>query len=321
MVSLKFFQKCARFVGRSLVGLSAFGLFCILLNSGLWYFDSAVYWVPALSVLAGIAALCCLAGRSTLWGFAALACLVAYLLLMTPVLHSANGGSPSNSEPNLRILTTNVYDKNHDPAALLKLIRDTDPDVVVLQEVNEEWQNLLAPLESEYPQHACSPRYPRGGTDLAQYWRIPSEALAELAESGIPATSTEIKVDGISVRVVNVHTAAPFSPHRAARYRDQMEALTKWLKESGEPVIVAGDFNSSVWSPLYRKLVHEAGLVSAREGRGLLGTWPSFFGPLRSPIDHILVSPGIEVVACRVGPGIGSDHRPLIADLRISKRQ
>jgi endonuclease/exonuclease/phosphatase (EEP) superfamily protein YafD len=82
-------------------------------------------------------------------------------------------------------------------------------------------------------------------------------------------------------------------------------------------LIVAGDMNSSPWSPQCRALRRNTGLVSARQGRGILGTWPSFFGPLRVGIDQMLVSPDIQVVACRVGAGIGSDHRPLITDLFV----
>jgi hypothetical protein len=41
---------------------------------------------------------------------------------------------------------------------------------------------------------------------------------------------------------------------------------------------------------------------------------PFHFG---APVDHILVSRNIEVKHFEVGPDIGSDHLPLIADLRL----
>jgi endonuclease/exonuclease/phosphatase (EEP) superfamily protein YafD len=37
--------------------------------------------------------------------------------------------------------------------------------------------------------------------------------------------------------------------------------------------------------------------------------------PALMRLDHVLVSPGVEVQAIREGVGQGSNHRPIIADL------
>jgi endonuclease/exonuclease/phosphatase (EEP) superfamily protein YafD len=38
---------------------------------------------------------------------------------------------------------------------------------------------------------------------------------------------------------------------------------------------------------------------------------------LRTPIDHVLTGGGLTVTAAALGPSIGSDHRPLIATVRV----
>jgi len=38
------------------------------------------------------------------------------------------------------------------------------------------------------------------------------------------------------------------------------------------------------------------------------------------PLDNCFVSPDIVVTDHRDGPGVGSDHRPLIVDFGIAKR-
>jgi endonuclease/exonuclease/phosphatase (EEP) superfamily protein YafD len=85
------------------------------------------------------------------------------------------------------------------------------------------------------------------------------------------------------------------------------------------PVIVAGDFNQTPWTPWHRAFRERSGLVDAA------GTsWPEAtrrpFGGLpwsllATPIDRVLVRPGIGVTGFHVGPQFGSDHNPVTADL------
>jgi len=57
--------------------------------------------------------------------------------------------------------------------------------------------------------------------------------------------------------------------------------------------------------------------------RGLQPIWRSkslvsgLAGFLSLPIDHALVSADVAPRANRLGPDIGSDHRPLIVDLQL----
>ncbi len=82
-----------------------------------------------------------------------------------------------------------------------------------------------------------------------------------------------------------------------------------------------------MWSPYYKSFVRQTGLRNARQGFGILPTWPSksslspvpaTIAPLLSiPIDHCLISPKIKVVNIRTGPNVDSDHLPVITDLVI----
>jgi endonuclease/exonuclease/phosphatase (EEP) superfamily protein YafD len=38
------------------------------------------------------------------------------------------------------------------------------------------------------------------------------------------------------------------------------------------------------------------------------------------PLDNCFVSSGVVVTAHRDGPNVGSDHRPLVVDLAVTKR-
>ena len=97
----------------------------------------------------------------------------------------------------------------------------------------------------------------------------------------------------------------------------EIAALTAPLPN---PRLLLGDLNATSWSPHFTDLVRDCRLRDARQGFGVQPTWPRFSGIarlLQIPIDHTLVSDDVEVVARRVGPDLGSDHRPVEIELRI----
>lgn len=85
------------------------------------------------------------------------------------------------------------------------------------------------------------------------------------------------------------------------------------------PLLVAGDFNLPVESSIYRR--YWGGFRNAFEERGVGFGHTKVEGRLiRARIDHVLFRPGsFEVVFAGVGPDIGSDHRPVVADLRFTE--
>jgi endonuclease/exonuclease/phosphatase family metal-dependent hydrolase len=130
-----------------------------------------------------------------------------------------------------------------------------------------------------------------------------------------------IDIGGVELHVVNTHLSL-LSRERVV----QAEALLAggWLSHPacrGVPLVLLGDLNAVPRSRAYARLVRrlrdvQRGRVGARPRPTFPGRWPL----LR--IDHILVSPGVEVrqVEVRQGPTerVASDHLPLLAELRIS---
>lgn len=93
------------------------------------------------------------------------------------------------------------------------------------------------------------------------------------------------------------------------------------LIERSDPTIVIADLNASMWSPHYTRFVSETGLKNARQGFGVVSTWPVQFDPLMIPIDHAMVSSDILVKDFRVLSGIGSDHAPFVLDVYVGLPQ
>ena len=81
---------------------------------------------------------------------------------------------------------------------------------------------------------------------------------------------------------------------------------------------MAGDFNMTPWSYRLQRLLAAAGL---RRHATFLRSWPTD-GQYRLPwpaflIDHVLTTPDVRSVSIRIGPNLGSDHLPVIAQLRL----
>lgn len=77
-------------------------------------------------------------------------------------------------------------------------------------------------------------------------------------------------------------------------------------------VVVMGDLNTGPNSPELRDFMDRAGLIVPERS---IYTFPSWH-PQRA-IDHILVSPGMEIDSLEVLPVTYSDHRPLAMSVRM----
>jgi endonuclease/exonuclease/phosphatase family metal-dependent hydrolase len=129
----------------------------------------------------------------------------------------------------------------------------------------------------------------------------------------------QIPFQNSTLQFINTHLGLN-GPERIIHTKELMGE--NWLGNSqcADPVILCGDFNSRPGSQVFR--IFRKRLYSAQTQAGYKkhkGTW---FG--RWPIiclDHILVSPAIEVIKIEVGDSylarVASDHRPLIAEVRI----
>jgi len=308
-----FVKTTARFL-TAVVGT---GMVLTLFSFGLWPLETASLWIPWYLLLAVLGMCGCVVAGSGRWAGVAALCAAAALAMMLPQYLPRARAGESTGTASLRVLQVNVYAPGNDPAYLLALVREARPDVVLLQEVDEKWKAFLKPLEDLYPHHRYSPRYTGGGPDLAQFWSAKTVSERDLHEEELPATELTLNIQGHNVRVLNAHTAAPFKKGRADRYRHQMDLLARYAAACEMPLVLAGDLNAGPWSRHYTALLETGGLVSARRGFGGLGSWPSFLGPLRIALDHLLVSSELHVRDCRLGPGIGSDHRPMITEVAV----
>ncbi len=100
----------------------------------------------------------------------------------------------------------------------------------------------------------------------------------------------------------------------------EFAVLADYVSKLQSPVIVVGDFNTSIWSPYYQQFVEKTGLRNGRHGFGIQPSWPTFLPLFYMPIDHCLLSSEFQVLNSRIGENVGSDHLPIITDVAIYQK-
>jgi endonuclease/exonuclease/phosphatase (EEP) superfamily protein YafD len=251
------------------------------------------------------------------------------------MLHGA-GGRPADG-PSFSLVEFNVWDDNADPARTLRWLRAANADIIVLAEAREPFIADLGKAFPDYPTFVtCSNRPYCGVVILSRFkgrlldggWWIadglnhPFGSLDHMALAAV-----ELDVPGAAggmtpTPVIAVHLdRRGLSGVSNSQSLDLLAAVGRASGRRAAGLILAGDFNTSPWSPQMRMLDEALRRTAgARRISVFAPTWPSgsAFGALLSPppflaIDHVYL--GCEWVSQRlaVGPDAGSDHRSLIA--------
>ena len=96
-------------------------------------------------------------------------------------------------------------------------------------------------------------------------------------------------------------------------WEHELERVVRGLSEvRGTPLLVGGDFNMPADHSTMATLAPDLQYAFDEAGWGYGYTRPTAFPWFR--IDHILASPEWVITRCWVGPDLGSDHLPLLAE-------
>lgn len=221
----------------------------------------------------------------------------------------------AGATPNLRVLSLNVHFLNRNFQPTLDLIADEQPDVILLLEITPAWVEALKPITMLYPYSEVMASHRTDGIALYSRYPITDLAVKRVAGVYLPTLIAGLDFPQGRVTVVGTHPASPGSEANFTARNAQLAAVAQWVAERAGPIVLIGDLNTTSWSPFFQDLVSNSGLRDTRQGFGVEPTWPWFPLPLRVPIDHCLVSQHFEVISRRVGPNVGSDHRPIMLDL------
>jgi endonuclease/exonuclease/phosphatase (EEP) superfamily protein YafD len=237
-----------------------------------------------------------------------------------PMTHSDHGAR-------LRVLTCNCGGDQFEPAKFVKLIEELRPDLIVLQECGPKDAAGIR-LAGNWLQHKHSgfmllSRFPIELTDVYESTAI--------SWRPIRAVAYKIDIDSRRVSFINVHLDTPREGFEAllaknrnaiaiitansTRRRLEANAVAAFADQHGQPCILAGDFNLPVESSLYEEAFGRCQNTFSCAGWGFGFTKLTRWHGVR--IDHILATNDWTVHSAWVCPDVGSDHRPVVADVSL----
>lgn len=218
---------------------------------------------------------------------------------------------------NLRLVSLNVQTENKQYDKVLGFVQRANADLVLFMEVDDAWMTAMQPLRVNYPHVIAETRDDNFGIALFSRLQLTSGETLTLGHAQVPSISALISVGGKNIFVLGTHPLPPGSAEYARMRNEQLQSIAVLVRSRNLPSIVLGDLNCTPLSPYFNDLLRDSGLKNVSPKRGLFGSWPAGLPIARIALDHGLVSPPIQVLDKRLGPNVGSDHLPLILQLKI----
>jgi endonuclease/exonuclease/phosphatase (EEP) superfamily protein YafD len=270
----------------------------------------AQHLMPQIALFCLLCTALCLVCR--LWIASAGWAVVAVLpLLQVAPLYVPQHAAP-RSGCRIAVLTFNQLEEHPDNAGAARLIGRLRPDILFAEKVYavEEFRRLLMDQFPGYSSAAVG--------QLLILSRFPIMRSVDL-RYGMSADAT---IGGREVRLLAIYMARPNKDF--ATYRSNYASLYRQVRGERAPLILAGDGNTTVFSPemgSIRELLRDSwdeggwGLGATFPGlwrrAGLLGPWMR--------IDYIMHNGAFDTVSARrIDDAVGAGHYPVAAELVLA---
>ncbi|NML64197.1 endonuclease [Hymenobacter sp. RP-2-7] len=293
--------------------------------------------VQTLLVALGCLVLLPLLARRWHWGTWALALglgsaaglqasiVLPYSPLVPLAVAQATPAQATHRAATLRLFEANVLQSNRHAADLLRLVRQQNPDVVLLEETNAWWAHAVDSLGQAYPYHMLCPLPDTYGMLLYSKYPLSDTVRRFLQHPNVPSFYANVQLpSGQRFYLCAVHPVPPVpSEHPYNKHEREAELvkvgrlLQAQTQGPGLPTLVVGDLNDVAWAHTTRLFESQANLHSVRVGRGLYATFDAKIPLLRWPLDHVFVSSQFRVVELKRLAYFGSDHFPLYCELAL----
>ena len=220
----------------------------------------------------------------------------------------------------VKVMSYNVLSQNYNYQALIDLVDKEKPDILMLQEIDFNWNYNLVDLYSKYKNVYIASDSQNGANVLLTNYPVTYKEIKQYdPDKRLPSIKINISINKNEYTIIGSH---PLNPSKQEHFLSRDKFLFNIVNDPNfkkEKTIIIGDLNTSMFSNGYKRFENKGNLKNTREGFGIGNTWstvPIMF-LFQTPIDHIVVTEDIKVNNFRVLPNIGSDHLPIIAELEL----
>lgn len=222
-------------------------------------------------------------------------------------------------------MSYNIRSLRDDKRAVVRVIRDVDPDVVCIQEAPRFafWRRKCAWLARSTGLVIAA-----GGRVAAANILLVRDSVTVEANHSVLFTKDPKRHQRGCAMALLRHSGRPFIaagthldgwPEPRLRHVRELYSALDLFAPDHAPFVLAGDFNddpgSRVWSELSRRATDAYGVAGVGDGLTLNVTEPT------RRIDAVFAGPGVAVQSARSidSPDVrsASDHRPVVAELEL----
>lgn len=225
------------------------------------------------------------------------------------LLAPAYFGEHAEGPAELTVLTLNTRRGQADAAAVVRHVRETGAQVAVIEEVTPRMERALLGegLALRLPNLGGASGPDGSGTMIFSTYPLTESASVPLGHG-----SYRIKVGAPTpFWLVAVHLSQPLNGQGSA-WRGDWSVLEQVAWELDGPVLVAGDFNSTLEHRPMRQFLDEGFVDAARHSNaGWQPTYPNGVGLIA--IDHVLARGAYTPIRTSTVAVMGTDHRALVA--------
>ncbi len=226
----------------------------------------------------------------------------------------------SESSTRVRVVSYNIHGLRDDAAAVVRVLRDIDADVVCMQEAPKrlDWRGRCAALARRLDLLYTGGGGSAGGVamftsvrvDVRSMWEHRLRTTPGLTRRGV--VLAELAVNGVSFGAASVHLG--LDPAERARHLTEITGLANRLGTSR--TVLGGDMNERPTARTWARLASQYVDVSTDDDTPTFST-----ADPRRRIDGIFVRGDVDIVSYSVvdtsDVRVASDHRPVVADLMI----
>ncbi len=297
------------------------------LGSYWWVFDLFSHWRTLYLVAGLILVALAVIFKNRKWAFTAATVLVCHIIVVAASVaifpqHAAGTQQHTQvtaqaQEASLRVAFANTYWRNPDMAQVAQAVYEMNPDIVFMEELQPEQFVEIQALLPEYTYALHAPvDY---AFDMGVFSKLPVQSeKIHFFMPEVPLIEIVIQKNGKNVHLLGVHPHSPVSAQFSKDRNSYLQDLFHYVNNSQDTMIMGGDFNISQFSPILRDLVKDSRLVDTQKDFPLTGTWPTQLPTWAAiPIDQVFVTPDVQVENRYRGTFTGSDHWPIVVEVRL----